>query len=302
RTVIDEYYGERVGVGVEEDICALDEGEDTRDEGNESTSDMDDDSSDVLRIEAEGSAIQSQYRYPRPGIKLARQPTISSVPGRVLVVSYRAADLFRVLRRFLQPKACVRGKELILLPSDEFDVWHKATLSHLPGCAFPNSPPHRDVIRAHPPERDSQSRVRKYGDFDTALFAADGNLAGLPRFRAGRIRAIFTLPQRLQVLHSGPLMYIEVFTPFKPDATRTHHLYSTSPAYSDSHHAALILPLNALVLGCHLTPDFSHTPVLLPGPHTPERFTCDQHLLFNEFYNHFTYSLLARWHYLEQAT
>ncbi|KAF8595283.1 hypothetical protein BDV93DRAFT_457131, partial [Ceratobasidium sp. AG-I] len=271
RTLVDEYYGERPGEEVEE------------------VSDMYGDDEDESQDE-EVPAV-SEIHYPRPTISIAKRPTVRSVPGRVLITSYGATDLLRALRRFLLPKARLRGEKLLLLPSDNFDVWHKATLRHLPLSFTPDQPCHRDVIRVRPVTWDTTGRVVGAGTFDTALFPVTHNLSGLSRFRAGRVRAIFTLPPHLHHLHSGPLVFLDVFTPFSHDIS-SHCLYETTQAYSDAGVASLVLPLSCLVMACHLVPNFS-SPSL--PPNSPQRVSTNDCFFFNNYYNYFTFLLMSHW-------
>lgn len=184
RTFIDEYYGERhPGAQTEEWGMGASDSDDDEvlSEWDGDDSDIDEDANNTIRIEVGDSNQSNGYRYPRPSISLARQPTVPRVPGRVLITSYGASDLIRALRRFLLPKARLRGEELLVLPSDDFDVWHKADLIHLAGVSVPNQSPQHDVIRACPPAHDSASHLKEAGIFDTALFAADGSSSGLAR-------------------------------------------------------------------------------------------------------------------------
>ena len=186
RTLIDEYYGERLDEHLEEvsDMYGDDEDEcqDEEDNGRDTLSetDEDEDEAEFNEIASQVPAV-SEMHYPRPSISIAKRPTVPRVPGRVLIMSYGATDLLRALRRFLLPKARLRGEKFLLLPSDHFDVWHKATLHHLPLTFTPDQPCHRDVIRVHPITRDAASRVVGVGTFDTALFPASHKLSGLCR-------------------------------------------------------------------------------------------------------------------------
>ncbi|KAG8768926.1 hypothetical protein FRC12_005271 [Ceratobasidium sp. 428] len=313
RTAIDEYYGEREGADKEEIRLALrlleeedekkkkcqeenahesepeSDSESEVESGSESESNVssDEDSEEGVGSESEAPAIVSNPAYyPRPSIALARQPTARRVPGHVLISSYGCADLIRVVRTYLLSKT--GRKPLLLLPTDRFDVWHKATLHHSPLPFAPCEPRHRDVVRVRPTIRDKAGRVGDPGLFDTALFATDDGF-GIARFRAGRVRAIFTLPPHLRYLCSKPLVFLDTYTPFSADPTHSHHLYRVTPSHLDGTHAAaaLVLPLTSIAMACHLAPDFS-SPRL------------DQHLL-NHYYNHFTFLLMVHWRRLHAS-
>ncbi|KAG8792225.1 hypothetical protein FRC12_006743 [Ceratobasidium sp. 428] len=307
RTAIDEYYGERKGADEEEIRLALKLLEDTSenetgndseskingdgdssDNGGSSDSDSDsggesdtenDEDGDELEEESDKSAIAGNTYYPRPSIRIAQQPTVRHVPGHVLISSYGCSDFVRVVRGFLLSK--IGQKPLLLLPSDTFNVWHKATLFH-PALPFaPGEPRHRDVVRVQPPTRDKAGRVNGPGVFDTALFPIGRGL-GISGFRAGRVRAIFTLPRHVYHIYSRPLVFVDLYTPFSADATSSHRLYQAVPSRSETHPpASVVLPLASIAMACHLAPDFS-SPRL------------DQYLL-NDYYNHFTFLLMVYW-------
>lgn len=320
RTVIDECYGEEAGA---------DDAEIRRFAAADHAADSDDDDSDIVYgedeaiedsehdVEVEGDHGLAQpdvIHYPRPAISVAHQPTVRHVPAHVLSKSYGASDFVQALSHFMSTK--LKSKQPFhtppsLLASDSFDVWHKATLKHGPLPFAPTQPRHRDVVRAHPLIHTA-GRAATPAAFDTALFGCDPTAFGLNRkppfplrrppsvntvwflnlgYHAGRVRAIFALPRRLQHVHSGPLVYLDFFRPFEPDPTNTHTLYRTTPVDSGER-ASLVLPLGSLVMACHLAPDFSS----LPSPTTVRR-----RLLFNDFYNHFTFLLMAYWRRMSPA-
>ncbi|KAG9124667.1 hypothetical protein FRC07_010698, partial [Ceratobasidium sp. 392] len=192
-TFVDEMYGERPGADEEEidKYCDLDQrylAEDSAEDSKDSESDgdigeiengsdgEDNDDEELVRVESKG---ESEIHYPRPSISIAKQPTIPKVSGRTLITSYGTSDLIRALQRFLLTKTRPLGRRTIVLPTDHFNVWHKATLSHLAPAFAPNEAGHRDVIRIRPTVRDSNGRIKEKAAFDTALFATDRNGHGL---------------------------------------------------------------------------------------------------------------------------
>ncbi|KAG9088852.1 hypothetical protein FRC06_001824, partial [Ceratobasidium sp. 370] len=206
RTVIDDIYGEREGADEAEIKAArrFIEEEEARDEGGsgsvgvgagsvgagkgsvgvdednldadaEEESDIDKELVEVVSAE---SAIghAPTCHYPRPTIAIARAPTVRHVPGHVLISSYCTPNLIQGVRTFLSRKT---GQTPLLFPSDQFDLWHKATLNH-PSLPFmPGEPCHRDVVRVHPVVRDKAGRIKDAGVFDTALFATSRDAFGI---------------------------------------------------------------------------------------------------------------------------
>ncbi|KAG8758460.1 hypothetical protein FRC12_010006 [Ceratobasidium sp. 428] len=141
RTLVDEYYGEREGADEEEIKAAKqfieDEtareangqefidaeggGEDA--DGDEANEDGDEDE-DQGEVQGESEEPSEITYYPRPAISVAKRPTVRRVSGRQLISSYGASGLIRALHNFLSPKAKELGQNLLVLPSDHFDVWH----------------------------------------------------------------------------------------------------------------------------------------------------------------------------------
>ncbi|KAG9078330.1 hypothetical protein FS749_009688 [Ceratobasidium sp. UAMH 11750] len=304
---LKEYYGEPFGVDIEDVYLA---GDDEESEGiseggqdvvgssggiegdNDEDGDEDDsDDEDGVKVSALAKSAEPEIHYPRPRISIARRPTVPRVSGHVIIASYGASDFIRSVRRFLTLKNVLPpGKRLILLPSDHFPVWHKAVLNHAPLPFALNQPCHRDVIRAHPLVRDDAGRVRKPGVFNTALFAVNHSELGLQRYRAGRVRTIFSLPPRLVHLYTSPLVYLDVFTPFQRNDTTSHRLYQTSQAP-----VSMVLPLSCLVLACHLPPDFSSVLMPVQNPDSSRTVLATEKVFFNDFYNHHAYQLMAHW-------
>ncbi|KAG8731379.1 hypothetical protein FRC10_001785, partial [Ceratobasidium sp. 414] len=180
-TVIDELYGECEAADEAEIEAArkfIEEEDDNEGEGvgeggvsvNEDSFGAEEDSDEKqVQLELVELVIPPQPTYyPQPSITIAWAPTVRHVPGHVLISSYCTPDLIRAVHSFL---LCKTGRTPILLPSDQFDVWHKATLNHPPLPFAPGQPCHRDVVHIHPEARDTVGHVRDTGLFDTALVA-----------------------------------------------------------------------------------------------------------------------------------
>ncbi|KAG8702621.1 hypothetical protein FRC09_004646, partial [Ceratobasidium sp. 395] len=300
QTFIEEYYSKEVSFRVEDLVF-----DDDSDDDNESESEGDDDDDDdtdsgdeledgveIVPGEPDRCAVSEIHHYPRPIISIARRPTLPRVPAHVIMSSYGASDFIRALRRFLLTKTTRPSDLPTLLPSDLFPLWHKAVLNHLPLPFAPCEPPHHDVVRARPPTRDTAGRLSQAGVFDTALFAADVSRFGLERYRAGRARAIFSLPPTLARFHDGPLVYLDIFAPFSPDPASTHCMFNTMLRHSGEAGAAIVLPLTCLKMACHLAPDFSSPLTRVPGP---AGALTNTRVLFNDFYNNYTFLLLNHW-------
>ncbi|KAG8783414.1 hypothetical protein FRC12_019746 [Ceratobasidium sp. 428] len=297
QTYIEEFCGRGLSFRIE-DIVFDDDEEEA--DGSESEGDDEDDTDgdeledgvEITSGEPDRAAVSEIHHYPRPVIWVARQPTLPRVPVHEIMSSYGASDFIRALRRFLLTKTTQPSDLPTLLPSDLFPLWHKAVLNHLPLPFAPCEPCHRDVVRARPPTRDTAGRLSQAGVFDTALFAADASRFGLERYRAGRVRTIFSLPPTLAHFHDGPLVYLDIFAPFSPDPASTHCMFNTTLRHCGEAGASIVLPLACLKMACHLAPDFASPLIRVPRP---TGALANTRVLFNDFYNNYTFLLLNHW-------
>ncbi|KAG8726201.1 hypothetical protein FRC12_023610, partial [Ceratobasidium sp. 428] len=302
RVYIEEVYGDVLTFDVrdvefDEDIDSVSEELDDDDEA-EGDEDEDGELEDGVEVRSAEQAESEIVFYPRPVTSVARRPTVPSVSACVIASAYEAADFLRALQSFLTDISPRSDRHRLLLPSDEFPLWHKAVLNHTRLPFAPYQPCHRDVLRVRPPVRDAAGRISRAGVFDTALFTVDQSATGLQRFRAGRVRAIFSLPPDLADLYPDPLVYLDVFKPFVPDDSFTHCLYATAPQRSG---ASLVVPLTSLRLACHLAPDFS-SPLTSTHPSgSPNAVLTNTRCLFNEHYNHHLFLLMGYWRRAAQS-
>ncbi|KAF8760050.1 Zn-finger protein [Rhizoctonia solani] len=146
----------------------------------------------------------------------------------------------------------------------------------------PFETPQRDVVRAIAPVRDAGGRVRTEGVWDTALYIEQPNQIrpsrgdyqdkhGLQRYRAGRVRAFFTLPGHLLEYYSGQLAYIEVFRPFEATPASPYgRMFSTAPELdARDRRRTIIVPVTEIIATCHLVPKFNQLdPGLRLDPYT----------------------------------
>jgi hypothetical protein len=115
-------------------------------------------------------------------------------------------------------------------------------------------------------------------------------------YRAGRIRALFTLPAHLQFFYPGQLAYLELFTPFDTRPSPYTNLHSTKPDfYSHGVHQTLVVPVSDIFFACHLVPKF-HTlsPKLELHAHT-DLLAKKCYFWLNNYYNHHFYWLMQHW-------
>ncbi|KAG9079690.1 hypothetical protein FS749_008310 [Ceratobasidium sp. UAMH 11750] len=244
--------------------------------------------------------------YPNPRRHMAKNPTKQKVPISDLIGNYGASDIIPATTAFLGHRLGVPSYDVLLSRHNYVNVWHKLYLFHEPLAFAPFDPPRRDVVRASPPVRDARNRLRIEPVWDMALYLEKPNRLrssedvykkhGLQRYRAGRVRAFFTLPAHLKYSFSGQLAYVEVFEPFDASASAFSGMHSTRPEYdSRNRRRTLVIPVSDIALACHLAPKFHLLDQELKlTPHT-DLFAISQHFWLNQYYNHNFYRLIQHW-------
>ncbi|KAG8773834.1 hypothetical protein FRC12_002290 [Ceratobasidium sp. 428] len=236
----------------------------------------------------------NEVHHPWPEFAIAMRPTRHATLSQ-LVDDYGTTSLERALHSFLRPYA--RDNTWFLLPHDDFNVWHKLTLYHHPLPFAPDEARQRDVIRVRPALRDQRGRslLRIEPVFDTALFLHDSSKFGIHRYRAGRVRAILQLPKRLQEMYSGVLAYLELFTPFDAEPAPEHLLHATSHARSGQTRQYAVIPIERIVMGCHLAPNFRYVGPDVRLDARVDLLADTRRFFFNHYYNLFTFQLIRYW-------
>ncbi|KAG8696398.1 hypothetical protein FRC08_007175 [Ceratobasidium sp. 394] len=119
-------------------------------------------------------------------------------------------------------------------------------------------------------------------------------------YRAGRVRAIFQLPNRLQYLYPGELVYLELFSTFDHNLSPEHQLHATSHAGSTHARQYTVIPIEHIMLGCHLAPNFRH---VRPKTYLDSRvdlLSATRRFFFNHYYNLYMFQLIQYWRHLEE--
>ncbi|QRV89046.1 hypothetical protein RhiJN_17064 [Ceratobasidium sp. AG-Ba] len=228
--------------------------------------------------------------YPNPTLSIALKPTVSRVRGLDLISKYGATNIVPALQTYLK-KHGTRQLPTDFLPTayHEYPVWHRLYLRH---DALPFDPewPRRDVIRARPMTSDQESA------FDVALLLHDREKFGIHRYRAGRVRAIFSLPSSFHYLCSHPLVYVELFTPFSHSISPYNGLYSLSHSrYFDGKRRAAIVSAFDIAAACHLAPRFERLDPDFDFSLFPDMLNASRYFWFNHYYNRFIFRLTEHW-------
>ncbi|KAG9079664.1 hypothetical protein FS749_008328 [Ceratobasidium sp. UAMH 11750] len=234
--------------------------------------------------------------YPNPTLSIARKPTAGRVRGLDIIAKYGAVDFVPALHAYLNVHG-TRRLPFNFLPTayHEYPVWHRFYLRH---NALPFDPewPRRDVIRARPESQDRDSA------FDVALYLEDKEQFGIHRYRAGRVRAIFSLPPSFHYLYPHPLVYVELFRPISLSISPHHRMHSLSQLRAaDGKRRAAVLSIFDFAASCHLAPQLKRLDPELPLRSLPDLFAHSQHFWFNHYYNRFIYRLIEHWRTARQG-
>ncbi|KAG8716653.1 hypothetical protein FRC08_009076 [Ceratobasidium sp. 394] len=282
--------GELVGTEV---VQPNGEGDDEEDEERDDEGEGEGDEDGIEAVEDGRDLAPKPVAYPNPRRHMCVNPTKRNVPIKDAEKLYGASDLSLAIKRFLTHRLGVPEHDVLLSHRNRINIWHRLYLHHCSLPFTPFEPPRRDVVRASAPTFHRSGRVRTPGVWDTALYLEKPNRL---RYRAGRVRAFFTLPGHLRHYYSGQLAYLKVFAPFDAQPSPFARMHSTQPEFdSRNRRRTIVVPVTEIVLACHLVPKFH---LLLPNTQLNARtdvFAVSQHFWFNNYYNHNLFLYLQHW-------
>ncbi|KAG9125851.1 hypothetical protein FRC07_005943 [Ceratobasidium sp. 392] len=287
----------------------LDTGQIRDGKGVELAEDNDDSKQEI--IQGAGEAKDGVW-YPTPTIWAAKHPALGRKIGTYLIHKHHAPDLIPATIRYLK-SLVIPGTPLAISKLSLFKVWSRCKLRHKRLPFFPAFEPHTDQIQATPQSVDDEGRMLRFRQFDVVLIDSGSQATGLHRkhslldglgvlasrhglgFKAGRVCAIFELPQHMSSICSEKLVYVELFRPFSATASFPVSLYTTGHMMRDNQHCAMVMPLSCVRMACHLTPRYH-----LFDPQHPINHTSDLLVLHNSFYlnkyaSQFIYVVLEYW-------
>ncbi|KAG9077987.1 hypothetical protein FS749_010059 [Ceratobasidium sp. UAMH 11750] len=244
--------------------------------------------------------------YPEPCRQMAKHPTKHNVPLRDVIDHYGASNIIADITRFLGHRLGVPSHDVLVSRHNYVDIWHKLYLHHQPPYFAPFDSARRNTLRESAPQRDATGRVRKPSVWDVAMYLEKPNWLrsgrnqdekhGVERYRAGRVRAFFTLPAHLKYLYSGPLAYVEVFTPFDVSVPLSSGLHSTKPDFdSRNQRRTLVILVTDISLACHLTPKFHLLDKELKLTAATDIFAHSKHFWLNHYFSHHFFQLIEHW-------
>jgi hypothetical protein len=121
-------------------------------------------------------------------------------------------------------------------------------------------------------------------------------------YRAGRVRAIFTLPATLQMYYPGPLVYLESFTPFGTHVSPYSLMHGTQPEFGNNgRRRTLVLPISDIFFACHLSPKFHLLEKSQELHSYSDLLSNARYFWLNHYYNHHIYQLIEHWRHRRQG-
>ncbi|CAE6427701.1 unnamed protein product [Rhizoctonia solani] len=243
--------------------------------------------------------------YPTPSRQMSKHPTKKKVPLWNLMDKYGASNIIRDTTNFLNCQLGIDKRNILLSPNNHVQVWHKLYLYHSPPSFAPFDPPRRDVVRARPPVLGAAGRVHQPAAWDIALYLEKPNRSwrsteiyekhGINRYRAGRVRALFTLPSNMRFYYPGQLAYLELFTPFDASVSPFTKLHSTKPDYRMGIRQTMVVPVTDIVFAAHLVPKFHMLDDELEFDRYTDLLEIGRNFWLNHYYNHHFYRYIHYW-------
>ncbi|EAU80829.2 hypothetical protein CC1G_04939 [Coprinopsis cinerea okayama7 len=223
----------------------------------------------------DGGKLPQVRRWIPPGLELdqfrelSKHPSARKIRIETLVNDYGAVHFKMALARFVSrlnnPDQTTAQLERsvwdVRIPLQKFHVWHR--IKYRRQDTYTGDISTVDSIHCRPETTDKHGRPVP-ARFDTALInLGSGRDTGLDGYRVGRVRVVFSLPERVHRLMFSPgtsipshLAYIEWFSPFEDEPDPNHGLYRIKSTRSREGHLASIVPVANIRRSVHLFPHF----------------------------------------------
>ncbi|KAF8065173.1 hypothetical protein FPV67DRAFT_1653931 [Lyophyllum atratum] len=232
--------------------------------------------SQYVKWRCEGSPTLPQKEWSPPGLELdrtlhmAKHPTVRAVSLERLSSEYGAPFFRTALARYValtnEPNLTAHQLERRLwsvrIPFTKVPVWHRIKFLRSDPMTGVNAT--ADSIHVRPAKKDGRNHVVP-GRFDTALINdGTGELTGLQGYRVGRVRIVFSLPEKSRgILFTNTeapipqhLAYVEWYSPLQ-DPERHHGLHKISQLKDrNGGRICSIIPIGNIRRSIHLFPKF----------------------------------------------
>ncbi|KAG9121968.1 hypothetical protein FRC07_001838, partial [Ceratobasidium sp. 392] len=198
--------------------------------------------------------------HPVPELVIAKTPTTANVSLAHLHNKHGATKILPALLSFLKRDTGRTAAQLRieLAGVTTLNIWSRARLIHAPPPFKPFEGPSLDVVRAWPEKFDRYERVSRPARFDTVLVLMDNSASGIHRYRVGRVRVIFEIPQRRERgLYDGKLAYVEMFNVASRQPVEPAGLFTVTRSVQDGSRICIVVPLSQIRMTCHLAPQYN---------------------------------------------
>ncbi|KAG8697719.1 hypothetical protein FRC09_007683 [Ceratobasidium sp. 395] len=260
----------------------------------------------------EGTQDVDEVHYPSPRLAIAATPSHFRYTADQIATKYKAPELIPALTRFLESEVASANSRARpnqsdrlcvpnISPHHHFNVWHRFALHQARLPFAPDEPPRRDVVRAKPLTWNAFGQISRPAAFDTVLYrdpsTPTDNSHGLHRYRAARVRAIFTPPSNTHhLLPEKHLAYIEFFTPFSRTNNTPHGLHTTSTAlHPNGRRQVAVVPISHIHMTCHIAPRFERLDANLRLGRRTDLLAVARHFFYNHYSSHYNYKLFEHW-------
>ncbi|KAG8775727.1 hypothetical protein FRC12_001299 [Ceratobasidium sp. 428] len=239
------------------------------------------------------AAADPLHFHPVPEYVIAKTPTILNVPLAYLAEHHGAPKIHTALRTFVK-RACPGTTNADVEADFKLKLWSRARLVHSPPPFKRSEGPSLNVIRAWPKKIDRFQRICHPAWFDTVLVLMYPNRSGIQRYCAGRMKAIFEIPQRRE-LYEGKLAYIEMFNKIPPQPEAPVGLFTSTQSIQHGQRIAAVFPLEDLRLTCHLAPHYCSFHPALKLLYYSDVLQLCKTFYINAFASYFWYELIRHW-------
>ncbi|KAG8730403.1 hypothetical protein FRC10_002734 [Ceratobasidium sp. 414] len=266
-------------------------------DGNDGDDEGPEDVEEGYGIDSNGHRAEHGTWQPTPTISIVKRPALGQRNGAYLINEHKATDIVLTTTDFLHSIAPARTS-IPLSCHLVFKVWRRCKLHHDQLAFCPVIDHQTDQVRAFLLSKDKEGRIIRLGSFDVVLFSPTNKVVKgfiTLELQAGRVQAIFELPNHLQSLFSQKLVYIEHFRPFSNHVARSTLLYMTSHAMHGNRRSASVIPLSQLRMTCHLTLRYHLLDPNLPISSSTDLLSKHNSFYINKYASDWLFAVIGYW-------
>ncbi|KAI0258067.1 hypothetical protein BC834DRAFT_799640, partial [Gloeopeniophorella convolvens] len=191
-------------------------------------------------------------------IRIAVKSPAPKTRTDTLITKYGALQFTTALNSFLSNKT---AHSVQASDRDTFAAYHKLSVTQMP-TQFTGDRLYEYHVHAVLGSPAQGRKSEHHPSFDTVLIVdpeGDSGVRGVPGIdaclRPARVRALFTIPERLGT-DTGLLAYVELFTRLGPRDAPTG-MFQVAPSTRNRRRHSYVIRVDDIVLPCHLVPKSS---------------------------------------------